>query len=237
MATARDIIESSMRLLGVLATGEAAQASEASDALDSLNDMLDSWSNENFVVNAVTAEEFTLTAGQSSYTMGTGGDFNTTRPLEIIKALLQEQGSSPKFELPMRIVTPKEYASITVKDTDSTIPTYIYKEGTYPLETLKLYPVPSEANKLVLYTLKPLTTFTNLSTDASFPPGYLRALKYNLAMEIGPEYGKEASASVVQIAMESKAEIKRQNFRPQISGCDNGTLRDGAVFNWLTGEV
>jgi len=41
--TARDVINRSLRILGVLASGEAATASEANDALVALNSMIDSW--------------------------------------------------------------------------------------------------------------------------------------------------------------------------------------------------
>jgi hypothetical protein len=61
--TAREIIASTLRLLGVLAAGETATANEANDALESLNQMLSSWSNENLVVYQKVRDEFTLTAG------------------------------------------------------------------------------------------------------------------------------------------------------------------------------
>lgn len=237
MATGRDIVESALRLIGALATGEAAQASEAIDGLESLNDMLDSWSNDNLIVPAVTREEFSLVGGQQSYTMGPGGDWDTTRPIGLVKALLQVSGTNPTFETEMKILSPKEYAVLTVKQTQSDIPFYIYRENTFPLETFKLFPVPQDGvNKVVLYTWKPLATFTNLSTSASLPPGYLRALKYNLAVEIAPEYGIEASATVNRVALESLAKIKLQNKQPQLMGCDQGTLKPGAVFDWRTGE-
>lgn len=43
MTTATDIIKASLRKIGVLASGEAAQASEASEALEALNAMMHGW--------------------------------------------------------------------------------------------------------------------------------------------------------------------------------------------------
>ena len=46
MATARDIVTRSMRLIGALAAGETASAEDASDGLDALNGMLHGWAVE-----------------------------------------------------------------------------------------------------------------------------------------------------------------------------------------------
>ena len=44
-----------------------------------------------------------------------------------------------------------------------------------------------------------------------YPPGYLRTIKYNLAVELAPEFGVEPSRTVRQIARDSKRNIKRIN--------------------------
>lgn len=43
MATANDVITRALRMIGVLAAGEAASAEDAADALGALNDMLRDW--------------------------------------------------------------------------------------------------------------------------------------------------------------------------------------------------
>lgn len=236
MATARDLIKGSLRVLGVIATGETPSAEESNDALSALNDMLDSWSNERLIIYTKTEETFTLTPSQGRYSMGSGGNFNTTRPIKIENAVIEIAGTSPTSEVPVRIVPKEQWVYINVKDTTSNIPTVLYAEGSYPLEYINLYPVPSVANSLTLWTIKPLTTLTNLSTSLSLPQGYLRALKFNLAKELAPEYGVTLTPEAAMIAMESKANIKRNNITERLLGSDPALLQQNQVYNWLTGE-
>ena len=84
-----------------------------------------------------------------------------------------------------------------------------------------------------------LAGFTSLADSVIVPPGYKRALEYNLSIELGPKYGKKATADLVQLAIMSKADIKRTNYTigelkadPMYVGADQG----GRPFNWLTGE-
>lgn len=234
--TALDLIQGSLRLLGVLASGEAASAAEATDGLSALNDMLDSWSNQNLLIPNKVREVFAITTSKQTYTMGTGGDFNTTRPIAIENILIQLSGSSPAVEIPLQIITKDEYADITVKGLTSTYPVAAYAEGTYPLETINLWPSPNSGNNLVIYSAKPLANLSALSTAISLPPGYQRALRYNLAAELAPEYGKQLPEAVELGAVNSKAEIKRKNSRPKYLLVDDSISARPVGWDWRTGE-
>lgn len=234
MSTARDLIKRSMRLLNAIATGETPSADELVDGLSSLNGMIDSWSTEGLLINARVREEFTLVAGTAAYTMGSSGTFNTTRPLKIEAANIEDQtGDFPEY--PVQILTLAEWAQITIKSTQSELPQKLYAEGTYPLETINLWPVPSAANKLVLYSRKVLTALASVNTDISFPPGYEDALVHNLAIRLAPEYAKPVPSEVIAVASETKANIKRRNMRPNYMAADDATLGRGG-YNILIGE-
>lgn len=235
--TGRDAVAASLRLLGVLASGETSSAAEATDGLSALNRMLGSWSAEGSMVPFKVREEFTLTPGTASYTMGPSGVFNTTRPIDIERATIEIQSSTPVSEYPVRIVTIAEWAAIGLKDLASDVPTDLYPEGTYPLETLNLYPVPSVANKLVLYSMKALTAIATLDTAVSLPPGYDRAIIYNLAVELAPEYGKAVPDTVAMVAMESKATLMRLNDKPRYLGMDSALVSNGYRFDILRGDT
>lgn len=234
MGTARDLIKNSLRLIGALSTGETPSADEAQDGLLALNNLIDSWSNEKLIIHQFVREEFTLTPGTQSYTLGASGVFVTSRPIKIESASLEIQGSIP-YEVPMEIIDYDEWSRISDKALQSSIPTKLYVEGSFPNSTIYLWPVPSTAEKVVLYSRKPLASLATIDSQILLPPGYQRALVYNLAIEIAPEYGKEPLSTVVMIAQEAKENIKRTNIQSYVMGFDNA-LASRNYFDYETGE-
>jgi hypothetical protein len=223
-----------MRLIGALSTGETPSAEEQADALEVLNEMLDSWSLENLVIPSRTREEFDLVGAQQTYTMGSGGNFNTSRPARIEAAGILDL-ASPANEIPIDLINMRQWSEITVKGTSSTYPTKLYVENTSPLERLNFWPIPSAAYKVAIYSAKPLTAVASANTTLSLPPGYLKALRYNLAIELAPEFGKSVSAEIIKSAEESKENIKRLNIKPVLMSADEAVLQHSS-FNWITGD-
>ena len=73
-----DIISRALKDIGALEAGETPAPADAQDAFDMLNDMLDQWSNEQMMVFYKTEIIFTLTQGQTQYTIGPGGQIGGT---------------------------------------------------------------------------------------------------------------------------------------------------------------
>ena len=228
--TGREIISASLRLIGAIAPGEAPPASEAVDGLAAINRMLGTWSNDNVLINAKVEDVFTLVPNTQSYTYGTSGTFNSARPVEIIGASIRI-GST---DYPVTIIGVDEWLAISQKETQG-IPEKLYAEGTYPLETINLYPNPSAANSLVLFTLKPLTEIATLDTAVSVPPGYEEAIIYNGAIRLAPEYGRTVSQEVALIAESALEAIKKRNYKPGLLLIDNAVMSNGQ-FNFNTGD-
>lgn len=201
--TALGIITSAMRKAGILTKNESPSADEAADGLEMLNDLLASMSNDSLVVYARTVENFPLSGGVTSYTIGSGATFNTARPIKIISAYVR----SGTIDYPVQIIPDEQYANITYKSSSGGYPQFLNYTNAYPTATINLYPAPATAYQLYLVTEKQLSTFT-LNQSVDLPPGWRRMLIHNLAVEMGPEYGVEIPASVVQIARESKGEIR-----------------------------
>lgn len=233
--TFRELLAGSLRLLGVLAEGETPTASQTADGLSAANRMLDAWSAQNLLCDVTVREEFALTPSQPSRTIGVGGNFNTSRPSFIERAYIEDQSVTPTQEYPLDVITDVEWAAIPRKDETAAIPRRMHASGSFPLETLYFFPVPTVAHKVVLYSKKPLTAIASANTSISFPPGWEEAFVYNLARRQGPEYGKSLSPEALDTAVDSLAIIKRKNIKPKYLGCDPALLRNG-TFDINTGE-
>lgn len=235
--TTLDLITQSLRLIGVLAGNEVPSANESTTALQYLNDMVDSWSTQNMLIYAKVNETFPLVAGQQSYQMGTGApDFNTARPQKIENAIWQQVQGSSVFNLEIEIINQDQWAALPVPNTQSNIPTKLFVNYTFPYATLYFWPIPLQANNFQMWSWKQLSDFSLLTSLVSLPPGYNKALRYNLAIELAPEFGKEPGPLIVAQATDSKADIKRMNNKPTLLQCDVATIPRKPGFNWLTGE-
>lgn len=231
MATVAEIIRRAFTTLGVLAAEEAPSAAEQSDGLDTLNDMLDAWAGERLILFATLRSTHTLTPALAPHTIGTGGTFNTTRPVRIDGASISTAAGS---ETPLSLLSDGEWQATQGKTATGT-PAALWVEPSYPLMKLHFVPVPSSADTVVLYTWQQLGRFTSAATDFDFPPGYARAIRYNLARELAPEYGVSLSAEAAGIADESKATLKRLNAQPSYLRADAAVLQ-GGTFNLASGD-
>lgn len=217
-------------LLKVLDESQALSAAMLADGITTLNELLDSWSQDGLHVPTARREVFNLTGGQASYTMGIGGDFETARPVEIVEAAVLIEGS----EYPLEILRNVEKWSEVSTKSFAGQPCKLFAEGAYPLETLKLYPVPSQAYQLVLYSNVPHQQYASGLADLVVPGGYSRALRYNLAIDLGTEY-IEASPDVKAIAQDSKTIIERRAIKPVYSSSDSA-IASRYRFDGYTGD-
>jgi hypothetical protein len=152
----------------------------------------------------------------------------------VLKAAIELQGDDPQ-EIPLKILTLEEYAEIGSKTLDSSIPQAVYFDGAFPNVGVEFYPVPSAAEHAVFYSLKPFSVLT-LSTELSYPPGYEKAIRYNLAMDLAPEYGRAPDALIMQQAIETKAEIKRKNLQTPKMKIDVPVCSGKNAFDYRVGE-
>lgn len=236
MSTPATIIKRSLRLIGVLAAGESPSGEEQNDALQALNEFLGSLSNEKLMLYDDNEEELQLVAGTQSYTIGSGGDFDTVRPMKITRARLKIVTQTPNYELPMSVATENEWASITQKTTSSKIVTHLYYDATYPLGTIEVYPNPSAAEKVIINSQKLIKSFSSASTTLNMPEGWEQMLAFNLAVILAPEYGRPVDPAVMNEAMRSKRALRMTNQKPLTMQNEVAAIIGKKSFNWLSGE-
>jgi hypothetical protein len=208
MTTALDLIADAAENLGIIDPLQALSSNEIAGGLRRLNEMLESWSNEALSVYALLQENFATVAATASYTIGSGATWSTTRPLRIESAFIR----SNSIDYPLRILSREEYDTIVAKAT-SFMPEYLYFEPAVANAVIYLYGVPNAVYTVYLNSLKQLQSFAAVTTAVVLPPGYLRAIKANLAVELAPAYNRRPSDAVLALARESKANLKRLNSR------------------------
>jgi hypothetical protein len=231
MPSAQEIINSSMKIIGALAQNETPNSSESDDGLIALNDMLASWSTDRTYIYTIAHNNFPLVANQTVYTIGPTGSYVATRPTSITNAYVRINGSD--FSLIQ--INPADYSSIVNKDVSTGVPIYYYYEPSFPNGTLTLWGGPESAYDLYYDSWTALDEFPDLTTQVEFPPGYYRALRYGLAMEIAPQYGMSLSPEAMKIAMDSQANIRNLNLPDPIMKTEVGYLTGNYGWNFYRG--
>lgn len=226
--TALDLITAALRQINVVPAGETPHVTEAQDALAVLNQILEAWNTDRLSIYTISAQTFTLQDGKAQYTIGgpgLGADLDAQRPVFIQNANIIITTQTPNIRIPLYLLNDDEWADIRVRNITSTIPQQLYNDGAFPLSTLNFWGIPSGTMDLELFTWQQLTLVTALDSVLAFPPGYQRALKFNLAVELAPEYGPEAIAlAPVKLAQDSLAAIKSLNSSPPLMECDAAAM-------------
>ena len=208
--TAGEQINRALRLLGILAEGETPSAATSQDCLMALNQMIDSWNTERLSVFSTQDQTFLWPVGQIKQTLGPTGNFVGKRPVYFDDATYyRDPGTNVSFGI--KFINQQQYDGIAVKTVTSTYPQVIFVNMTFPDVEMYIYPRPTRLLEWHFISVEELNKPADLSTVLYYPPGYLRAFTYNLAMEFAPEFGVEPSPQVQRIAMTSKRDLKRVN--------------------------
>jgi hypothetical protein len=233
--TVGDQINRSLRLLGVLAEGETPSASVSQDALMALNQMIDSWNTERLAVFCTQDQIFTWPAGEYIRTLGPSGDFVGLRPVLLDDATYyRDPGTNVSFGI--KFINQQQYDGIAVKTVTSTYPQVIFVNMGFPDVTMSIYPRPTRDLEWHFVSVQELDRPANLTTVMYYPPGYLRAFTYNLAMEFAPEFGVEPSPQVTRIAMTSKRDLKRINNPDDVMSMPYAIVATRQRFNIYAGN-
>jgi hypothetical protein len=239
--TIGDAITAALQDLGVLAAGEVPSADDSTVALARVNDWIDALATEGLTMYGRTRTTWTLASGVSTYSVGDGATVNVARPTgtEAIENLgYLDTAQSPAMEYLLgRPLTDDAYAAIAQKTLQATYPGAWYYNPTFPTGTLTCWPVPTSSTlQGVLYTPTPVAEFSALTDVVSLPPGYRRFLRTNLAVELAPTFQVQPSPVAVELAVASKAAIKRANLReadlgtPLVRGLTRRTMPSLAAF-------
>lgn len=197
--TVQQLIDKALVLIGVIAPGETPATEERNDAFDALNNLVANWSAQQLPLFSVQLDTVTLT-GAASYTLA-------SRPMRIKSAqVLAANGTAQAPAL----IDAVGWAGVSDKTRTGVFAEVLYCDYGYPSAVVTLSPRPG-AGTLEIYSYKQLTEFASLAEVIDLPPGYERALRYALAIDLAPEYGRTVTPEIAGSAQEAKNAIAQLN--------------------------
>jgi len=212
MTTARDIVMMSLRVSGIIGVGQDPLAEDTNTAFTMLNMMIAQWARKRWVIWHLK-DVSKVSTGAQSYTVGTGGDFNTPRPDKIEGAYFRQLTGYPnQVDFPLELIEAREdYSRISLK-TLASFGQYVFYDSAYPLGSLYVWPIPSASiYEIHILVKEPLVAFADLDTAVAFPPEYEEPLYWNLAMRLRPAYQMPADPQVLMAAKASLNTIRVAN--------------------------
>lgn len=238
------IVTGALSLLGKIDPEETPGAAMLTDGMRRLNLMLGNWGLQGLTIPASTRQVFPLVAGKGGpsnpYTMGVGGDFDTTSPTEILSAALVLGTPTPTTEVGLTPYTEDAYNAIAIKELRNSQPTGYRYKATFAggVGALFLWRVPDTTlNSLALYWIARLGQFTSLVAAYDLPDGMDETVEYNLALRLAKVYSVPLATieDVKDIAQSSLAAYRRSNV--QMSDLSNDFCMDRrGGFDIQTGQ-
>ena len=235
MASANDLINGALRLIGVLAEGETPSPETSNDALVALNQMLDSWSTERLSVYSTQDQTFNWPVDEITRSLGPSGNFVGVRPILLDDATYYRDAST-NVSYGIKFINQQQYDGIAVKTVTSTYPQVAFVNMTHPNIEITIYPKPTRLLEWHFISVDELSQPASLATTLAFPPGYLRAFRYCLACELAPEFGIDPPQNVARIAMVSKRNLKRINNPDDVMSLPYSIVAQRSRFNIFSGN-
>lgn len=183
---------------------------------------------------------FVITPSRQPDGITTQTDWVVTRPMKIEKAYTNWNGDSVQQEvdIPIGLSTMEQYSAIGVKNMASTFAFTLYDDNDWPVRRLTMFPVPNQDVMVTLWLRQPLVLAeaSMLDQPVDFPNGYERMFRYNLAVELAPEFNKPITQEVAKAAIDSKEKLMSQNQAPFFMQGD-GSLSQSSqgLYNWING--
>lgn len=222
MTTVLEIITDSMQDAGILSSNETPNATDGQKAFRLLKRMLEADSTEDLMIYDNVQEVFALVSGQQSYTMGSGGDFNTPRPVDITEIYMRDTNGN---DLPVQLLSYAQYADILSKPITATIALSAWVNQGFPYTTITFWPVPAQTTyRAVVWSWKQLATLTSIFNTLVFPPGYEDYIESNLAVRCCNAFSRPVPPDLKDWAIDAKSKLKKFNIDVPLLGFDSALV-------------
>ena len=199
MATYLTVIKAAYRKIGL----SSPTTSELTNGLEAINDML-SMFGADFLFPYLIRESKALTIGADVYTIGSGGDFNTVRPLQISSVYIRDAADN---DFPIRVISAKEYNAISIKGRSGR-PTRVYYIPEYSFAKIIFDYAPDAAYTAHFEFVKNFAEAASTSSTVPLPDEYKAFLTYNLAVQLAENDKINLPSSVYVLAERTKEIIE-----------------------------
>lgn len=219
-----DLIDQAFVDLGVIRPGENITTTMRTAAQVLFNELLSSLSTEGAMAYQQIMQAFSLTAGTTNYTLGSGGNFATTGGLRAMKVTAWRAYYSGVLMGGGRVLSMEEFGTIAIQVAGelSAIPKAVAADTAYPLVNVRIFPPPSATpGTLELAYWTPITQIADFTVAVSLPDGWTDMLHFNLAISLAPQYARPGQSLEILAsnATNRKASIVSQNqMKPMAAG-------------------
>ena len=209
--TGLQVITDALKLLGVVAGHEVPTSAEQQDSFARLNELIDSWGTHAQTLLVARRDVVPLVAGQQVYTIGAGGDVDVPAPMtldavsyvlagtrraEVFLDVGDRPGARRRRRRRLLTGSPPQVVNYT---RDARLRRAVGVAG-----------ADGRAGPGRSTGSEPLAQFPDLVTPVALAPGYAKALRTNLAIELAPEFGRVGRPDGRPAgARESLADVKR----------------------------
>jgi len=240
--TAMSAIQSTLEKMKVYAPGVSVNAADSARMLDIMQKMLDSWSNERLACYANIEQSFPLVANKQSYTIGPTGSPDITAPRPL--AILTGPGAAYLVDVnqnryPINVIEQDQWNAIGLLNETSDLPDTLFYDPQFPLGIINIFPLPLLAYTVYFDARLQLQSISNLATAFSLPPGYMKAIIDNLAVEAWPWFKQgDPPLKMVETAGKSLGNIKRTNIKQSPAPYDSAVVsRAASTYNIYSDTV
>jgi hypothetical protein len=217
--TAQEICNDILAWLGVIGEGEAANHDQVQTIIRAINIWVAQYSGPNSVGrpgNIMWQREtgsINLTQGDYLYTLKpSGGDLSIQVPVDILLAYVRD---SDNADLGMHPITRDKYEAIPNK-TEPGTPYFYHYEKRLDVGNLYVYPAPDATAAgyyLRIIYRQPIERITSGSQELDIEEYWLRAIKFNVAIDVSPVFGADISQLQADLASDAKSMIN--TFYPE----------------------
>lgn len=205
--TNAEIVKESLLLLGAVDEFAEVGENQYNSCRKILNSMVKHWQIHANIWPKVDVTK-TLTPGTASYTVGTGLDIDTARPMRLVSARRKDTSGR---EVPIEVFAREDYMGIPLKTTQGA-PAGVYYDVQRASGTAYVWPTGDTVNNQVVLTFRrPLEDLTTAANDMDFPQEWHLAIIYNLAAKLAPKYPNQQSGFIKEEAERLLAELMQHD--------------------------